>query len=44
MKHLVNVGPLLIGMKVIDSFYSYSTGIYQDASCGTDINHAGNLF
>ena len=38
---LANVGPLAIAMKSdLDSFYYYGGGIYSDAECTPNPNHA----
>ena len=39
---VATVGPVTIGSAVLDSFYSYSNGIYYDVNCVSSLspNHA----
>ncbi|XP_046458616.1 procathepsin L-like isoform X2 [Daphnia pulex] len=38
MTSLQSNGPLPAALEVLDSLYSYSTGVYSDAACPSDVN------
>jgi hypothetical protein len=37
---VASVGPVSIVMDLHDSFYNYQSGVYNEPTCGKDIDHA----
>jgi len=41
---VATIGPISVAITVINSFYSYSSGVYYDSTCNNyGLNHGGKI-